>query len=345
LRVAGGKFRILTLAACCCLLAACTMPGSVKPTVKIGLSAPFEGLYRDLGYELLSGVRLAVRQRNEAGGVGGRYLVEQVSLNDFGEPAEAVQQAREMAADPGVLAVLGGWSPQTAGAAAAEYERLDLAFLAPMSDWNGLAREAARVAAGDGHLLPAAVLHSPDPADVALAQAFVQAYTARGGAIAAVEVPAGDDWVQPLVQDGVQSPGAVFMAGDPLSAATWIVALREAGYGGILLGGPELGSAILVDVAGRASEGVVFVSPYPSAPHDPEFVAAYRELSGGVSPGPAAGWAYAAANRLLEAMDVAAGERGQPGRAAVQQALAAAFGESYPIYVYVIQAGNLFTPY
>ena len=33
------------------LLAACSFPGSVKPTVKVGLSAPFEGLYRDLGYE------------------------------------------------------------------------------------------------------------------------------------------------------------------------------------------------------------------------------------------------------------------------------------------------------
>jgi len=124
----------LRLAACFLLLASCSFPGSVKPTIKIGLSAPFEGLYRDLGYEALHAVRLAVRQRNESGGVGGRYLVELVALNDFNEPGEAVLQAREMAADPGVLGVLGGWSPETARSAAPEYRRLGLAFLAPKTD-------------------------------------------------------------------------------------------------------------------------------------------------------------------------------------------------------------------
>ena len=125
---------ILVPAACCLLLAACTFPGSVKPTVKIGLSAPFEGLHRDLGYEALQAVRLAVQQRNEAGGVGGSYLVELVALNDFDEPEEAVVQARKMAVDSGVLGVLGGWSPETARLAALEYERLGLAFLAPEAD-------------------------------------------------------------------------------------------------------------------------------------------------------------------------------------------------------------------
>jgi hypothetical protein len=113
------------------LLAACSFPGSVKPTVKVGLSAPFEGLYRDLGYEVLHAVRLAVRQRNETGGVGERYLVEFVALNDFGEAEAAVEQARKMAVDPGVLGVLGGLSPEAAQAAAPEYARLELAFLLP----------------------------------------------------------------------------------------------------------------------------------------------------------------------------------------------------------------------
>lgn len=115
-------------AACCLLLASCCT--GLPPTVKIGLSAPFEGRDRDLGYEVLHAVRLAVRQRNEAGGAGGA-LVEMVALNDFNEGAEAVMQARKMAIDPGVLAVVGGWTANTAAAAAPEYERLGLAFLAP----------------------------------------------------------------------------------------------------------------------------------------------------------------------------------------------------------------------
>ncbi len=137
--------RVLSIAICGVFLATCSFPGSVRPTVKIGLSAPFEGRYRDLGYEVLYAARLAVRQRNEAGGIGGRYLIEFVALNDFNEPHEAVRQAGEMAADPDILGVVGGWAPEVALAAGAEYERLGLAFLAPEIDLDSplpLAAEA-----------------------------------------------------------------------------------------------------------------------------------------------------------------------------------------------------------
>jgi hypothetical protein len=191
-------YHVSRIAWCALLLASCTFPGSVKPTIKIGLSAPFEGLYRDLGYEVLHAVRLAVRQRNEAGGVGGRYLVELVALNDFNEAEEAARQAREMAVDPGILGVLGGWSPDVARAAAPEYERLGLAFLAPEAD---------------------------------------------------------------------------------------------------------------------------FTSPQPSPPAEAGFAAAYEQLSGGAPPGQAAVWAYAQANRLLDAFDVAIRAERHPTRAGVLAAL------------------------
>ncbi len=182
-------FLAAVAALCTLLLAAC----GVDRTVKLGLSAPFEGRYRDLGYEALHAVRLAVRERNAAGGVGGRYPVELVALNDFNEPGEAVVQARKMAIDPDVLAVLGGWSPGATAAAGPEYERLGLAFVAPPAEWS-----AAGLA--------------PPP-------------------------------------------------------------------------------------------------PQPAAGHDDAFVAGYQALSGGVPPGPVAAWAYAQANRALDAFDTAAARR------------------------------------
>lgn len=124
---------VLCAGLCALLLAACTWPGTVKPTVKVGLSAPFEGLDRDLGYEVLHAVQLAVRERNAGGGVGGRYLIELVALNDFNEVDKAVEQARKMAIDPGILGVLGGWSQETQ-AAVSEYDRLGLTFLMPDID-------------------------------------------------------------------------------------------------------------------------------------------------------------------------------------------------------------------
>jgi hypothetical protein len=113
------------------LLVGCAFPGSTKPTVKLGLSAPFEGIERDLGYDVLHAVRLAVRQRNAVGGIADRYFVELVALNDFGEADEAVVQAHKMAVDPDVLGVLGGWTPESELAAIPEYQTLGLAFVYP----------------------------------------------------------------------------------------------------------------------------------------------------------------------------------------------------------------------
>lgn len=183
--------RLWLLGTCCLLLAACRP--NVKPTVKIGLSAPFEGQYRDLGYEVLYAVRLATREQNAQGGVAGRYLVEMVALNDFNEAREAVNQAYEMSADPDVMAVLGGWSPEAAAAAAPVYDRLELAFVAPPAAWSA---------------------------------------------------------------------------------------------------------------AGFPSTG----------PIDEAFAARYQALSGGVPPGPAAAWAYAEAQRLLNAIDAAMGDGGEGAR-------------------------------
>jgi len=197
-RAVRTNFRLWAVLCCVVVLSACSFPGSVKPTVKIGLSAPFEGQYRDLGYEVLYAVRLAVRQRNELGGVGGRYLVEFVALNDFDEAGEAITQARKMAVDPGVLGVLGGWSPETAQVAAEEYGRLGLPFLAPAAD------------------------------------------------------------------------------------------LSES---------------------------------QPLSPIEEQFVTEYKTSSGGVPPGPAAIWAYAAANRLLDALGEAVHAEGVPTRPGVGQAL------------------------
>jgi hypothetical protein len=86
-----------------------------------------------LGYEALHAARLAVRERNAKGGVGQRYLVELVALNDLNEADKAVEQARKMAVDPGVLGVLGGLSQETERAAT-EYEQLGLTFLIPEAD-------------------------------------------------------------------------------------------------------------------------------------------------------------------------------------------------------------------
>lgn len=120
----------LVLISCALCLAAC-IPVT-RPVVKIGLVAPFEGRYRDVGYEVIYAVRLAVRETNAAGGLAG-YSVELLALDDSGDPDMAVAQARKTATDPQVVGVIGNWLDATTLAAAREYDLADIPLLATTS--------------------------------------------------------------------------------------------------------------------------------------------------------------------------------------------------------------------
>lgn len=96
------------------LAAACS--GSTQPIVKLGLIAPFEELYRDDGYAVLHAMKLAIAERNAAGGVAGRK-VALVALNDNGRPDEAAVQAAKLGVDRGVLGVVGPLREATSAAA------------------------------------------------------------------------------------------------------------------------------------------------------------------------------------------------------------------------------------
>ncbi len=136
------------------LLAACVPV--VRPTIKIGLVAPFEGRYRDLGYEVIFAVRLAVREANRVGGVAG-YSIDLISLDDSGDEAMAVEQARKLATDPQLVGAIGHWLDATTLAAAPEYERAGVALVATAAsgDLPGTAfrlwpRSACQLPTSDG---------------------------------------------------------------------------------------------------------------------------------------------------------------------------------------------------
>lgn len=116
----------LLISAFCLLLSSCS---PVRPVVKIALVAPFEGRYRNVGYEVIYAVRLAVREANARGGVAG-YSVELLALDDSGDPTMAAEQARKAAADPQVLGAMGHWLGGDTETAAPIYDAEGIPFLA-----------------------------------------------------------------------------------------------------------------------------------------------------------------------------------------------------------------------
>jgi ABC-type branched-subunit amino acid transport system substrate-binding protein len=137
------------------------MPGDAAPVVKIGVMAPFEGVGRPLGYAVLPAIQAAVTEANTSGTLG-RYQVLVVAFNDDLHGPTAAAQAKALALDPEVLAVVGPWSVETAAAAAPILAEAGIPMLVetgtpiplPGEKWGGAAlADAAALAANDTRLV------------------------------------------------------------------------------------------------------------------------------------------------------------------------------------------------
>lgn len=324
-----SKLAVVSLVVCLlCGVAGCLPHLYAQPTVKIGLVAPFEGWFRPLGYEALHAVKLAVRERNEQGGVEG-YLVELVALNDDQDPESAAQRAREMAVDPDIVGVIGHFGEETTAAALPVYEEEGLALIVPAStaidvtsggrgaswlvaDDCRIGRAAARYAVGEmGVREVVAVGGSED-----LLECFTAEVSASGASVHRVR-DGDQESLLTLLQE--QSPDLLFFGGDALEGAELLVDLRARGVELPLLGGNGLNSAQFVQVAGDAAEGVTYVGITPPL-EDEDFAEAYEALSGG-PPGPYAALYYDAANLLLDALERCIAGEGRPSREGLMAAL------------------------
>ena len=353
---------LLLLASCFLLLTSCLspttrFPGTVRPTVKIGLVAPFEGRYRYVGYDVIYAVRLALREANAAGGVGG-YSVELVAYDDRADPALAVEQARKLAADPAVVVAVGHFHEGTTAAvlsadapsayapsayassayAPSAYTEAGIPLVAPAVLGPLLLYEESRFSqvyrmGPDAEAVASALLHrlqrwghrqvalvTEDGPLGAVLQRDAQQYRLRVWPLVSPENP---DWLEEVRGSGVE---VVFCDADPVTAGEVITALRQSGWEGVFLGGPELAASDFVAVAGQAAEGAVFVTPWPfpaDVPGGADFVAAYRAASNGVPPGPLALPAYETAWVLLEALQRDIATHGTPSREGMAAALSA----------------------
>jgi branched-chain amino acid transport system substrate-binding protein len=319
---------VLLLACCAFLLISCQVPGTVRPTVKIGLVAPFEGRYRYVGYDAIYAVRLALRQANAAGGVGG-YSVELVAYDDQADPVMAIEQVRKLAADPGVVAVIGHFDEKTTVAARSAYVDAGLPLVAPAVLDPALTPRKTEGCwicrlGPPAETVADALLRQLDRSEYRhfalvtdggpLGVAVQQGAHRHGLHVWPNVSPQDADWLHQVKDTGSQ---VVLCDASPVVAGEIVASLREAGWSGTVLGGPQLAASDFAAVAGQAAEGVTFVTPWPFPPDAPaaaNFATAYRSVSNDLPPGPLAAPAYEAAWVLLEALQRDIAAHGMPTR-------------------------------
>jgi branched-chain amino acid transport system substrate-binding protein len=195
---------------CVLLLAGCT--DDVRPTLKIGVLAPFEGLHRRSGYAALEAVRAAIADfpYAEAG-------ILPLALDDGSQSQGAQRAAQKLLADRRVTAVVGPLTPELADAAASVLAGETVQWFTPHTlagkQWAaGLARAAGTLAAQEG--AQGLVLAGWTPGWPLLdAATWSQA--------AGLPVRLLDD------PSGVHGDEAVFWLGSAEEGAAWLAQLRR----------------------------------------------------------------------------------------------------------------------
>jgi branched-chain amino acid transport system substrate-binding protein len=325
-KLTASAILVLVASAAC----ACWSPISVRPTLKIGLVAPFEGLYRPLGYEALHSVQLAIEERNELGGVEG-YLVELVALNDDQNPGWAPQRAREMTIDPEVMGVIGHLSEETTLAGIQVYQDAGLPLIVPfagahssggsahrqvfwlVADDAALGAVAARYAVLQRGALSLAVAGGGET----LVETFATTSRALRAEVRVYHSQVGLDLVRELAGSDAD---LLFLAEDGPLAAETLVGLRQVGVDIPVLGSVGLDTPQLAQIAGEAASGTVYLSYAPPV-GETAFAALYR-ARWEVDPGPRAALAYDASGVLLDALARCIRLYGAPSREGVAEALA-----------------------
>jgi ABC-type branched-subunit amino acid transport system substrate-binding protein len=298
----------------------------------IGVLLPLSGRYRSFGESCLRGIRLAL------GALEGRDpLVRTVILDSRGEPASAAASFQKLAADPGVVAVLGPMLSTeveavhpyvtAAGLATLDFSQRAVGIGGPLFRFSltkeDQARVLARYAVADLGLRRWASLHPDDSYGREIATYFRMAVETLGGRLVAdvgydasksdlqteakrLQAKLGAAEKQPPAVDGVFLPDSAERVSMLLSYLEF-VDIR----GVQLLGASGWNRPQALLSAGPPVNGAVFVDGffvYSFRPEVRAFVDAFRDAYHG-DPGTLEAYGYDAAMLLRELIAMGGADR------------------------------------
>lgn len=279
------------------LLPAPPGPRAVPVGALVPLSRPG---WVEAGRHLLAGLELAVREVNEAGGIGGRPLAL-VVRDTAGDPERAAKAVEELAG-LGVAAVTGEYHSVVARAAAARADALGLPFLCSSAVLDELTEEptdrVARLAPAQSHgwrlyadfLCDAghtrvAVAAEPGAYWASGARVLRERLAPHGGSVTTLDARALSPGAvcEELVEHGVGA--LLLLVGIPEPAAALVRAVRrDRRLAGVLLGAPagQPEFAGWSDLLGDEGAGVPFLRYLPErlGPRGLRVEAALREHLG-----------------------------------------------------------------
>lgn len=293
-------------------LAACSAsPGGNgdgdSDTIRLGVNYELTGDVATYGEASVVGIKMAIDEINEAGGIDGKQI-ELVEYDNKSDAAEATTLAARLMSQDGVIACMG---PATSGNFKATIpvgEDNEIPVVSGSAtaddvtvDASGLKEYAFRICFNDsfqGNIMAKfaaenlsatnAVIIQDNSSDYAtgLAAAFQEEYTNLGGTIVATEgFTAGDtDFNSVLTRLRGQDFDVIYLPGYYSEAGLIIRQARDLGIDAPVLGADGFDSPTLLELAGPdALNDVYFTNHYSPIDEDPaviEFIDAFEEANG-----------------------------------------------------------------
>lgn len=298
------------------LLSACGGAGSESGPIKIGYIGPLTGDAAAYGVDTLNGVKLAIEERNAAGGVNGR-MVELVAEDGRCTGADAASAAQKLVHVDNVVAIIGGQCSGETLAAAPIAQAAKIVLLSPLSSSPDVTE------AGD-------FVFRNYPSDALKTKAMAKYFEEKGWkrvvmlsentdfAMAFRDALKGHLGKETVVFDEVVEPGTkdfrtlmtrlkdlpfdVFFPNAQSDAvmASMVEQMRDQGLKSQVVTHDVGDSMTLVDLIPEAVEGMQVIN-VPSAGEDGDFAVRYRAKFGDAQSSIAfAAHAYDAANVLMK---------------------------------------------
>ena len=325
-------------------LASLGAAGSVKDGLKIGATGPFTGAAAAPGMEIFNSIKLAVAERNAAGGIGG-VQVEVVMGDTAGDAAQGVNVAEKFCTDDKIYGVVGPAMSDITAATLRIYSGCELAQISSAASKSDLTEKGYKnffrvCARNDAHgpavaayiakelkVKNAYLLNAKDDYSQNLTDEVAKTLESLGVKdVWRDTVVSGEkDYSPVLTKVKARNPELVFFASKPAPDMTVMVRqMKELGIKAIFFGSEGAkDKKEFIGASEGAAEGAYvyhFATDINKIPEAQNYVKAFEAQYGTLSGfGPSA---YEAANILLDALAKAA-EDGTITRAEVMANVAA----------------------
>jgi branched-chain amino acid transport system substrate-binding protein len=303
--------------------------------IKVGIMVPITGLEAAFGKDMENAILLAVSEINARGGILGINVVTTTS-DDGCDPQQAASAASKLVSED-VLAVVGGYCSPATAPTLKIYGDAGISVVIPVADSSKL----TGVNPGNGFQINStgidqaitavkffkekkirklAIIHQKDSYSKELALITEKKWKAMGYEVVAVEVVNKGEQNHSALVTRLKSraPDAVFWTAYYDDGPLVIKQLRQGGYSKLIAVGDGSNSPKLVEIAGKAAEGV-FCFSKPMIEYLPvakAFVDRYKKKFN-QEPGPYSALAYDGMNLLADAIIRA----GAADKAAIAKAL------------------------